>query len=236
MPLANWWQSWHAPIKTPECGFYLYSVSVKGYDAFIMKEIITFFLVALIAIFIENAVFSRALGTCRLLAIIKKPNLMFKFGLVLSITTTAGSALSWVANYFIGDYKYKYLLEPLLYILILSIVYFITGIILSKFANKVYEEIKKIIPLAIFNCATLGALLLPAHQAITNKITFASTIGFGFGSGIGFMLALVLVYEGQKAIESKDIPKDFQGLPIMLIYIGILSLAFYGLIGHQLPF
>ena len=61
------------------------------------------------------------------------------------------------------------------------------------------------------------------------------TCGFAFGSGAGYTLALLLISEGRKRIALSDVPRAFRGLPVALIYIGILSLAIYGLIGHQLP-
>lgn len=201
-----------------------------------MSQIATFFIVSLIAIFIENAVFTRALGTCRLIELCKKPKMMGKFVLVLTITTTVSSILSYFVGILIEGFAYKNLFEPLIHIAILSAIYLIIDLVLIKLLPTVHEEIHKVVPLAVFNCATLGALLLPAHKSITNTVSFASSVGFGFGSAIGFALALAFVYEGRKTLSERHIPKDMRGLPITLIYIGLLSLAFYGLIGHQLPF
>ena len=55
--------------------------------------------------------------------------------------------------------------------------------------------------------------------------------GFGFGSGVGYLVAVLVVDEGRRRLRSKDIPHIFRGLPSVLIYIGILSLAIYGLVG-----
>ena len=57
------------------------------------------------------------------------------------------------------------------------------------------------------------------------------SIGFGFGSGVGYLVAVLVVDEGRRRLRSKDIPHIFRGLPSVLIYIGILSLAIYGLVG-----
>ena len=85
--------------------------------------------------------------------------------------------------------------------------------------------------MACFNTAVIGAALI----AVQGILTFTHVLGFAVGSAIGFSIALFLVEEGQRVLSLRQIPKAFRGLPITLLYIGILSLAFYGLIGHQLP-
>jgi len=68
------------------------------------------------------------------------------------------------------------------------------------------------------------------------EASLASWLGYAFGTGIAFFLASILVFEGTRKLKGSHIPEAFRGLPATLIYIGILSLAFYGLIGHKLPF
>ena len=73
----------------------------------------------------------------------------------------------------------------------------------------------------------LGTLLVAASQ----NYNLLQSIGFGFGSGVGYLAAVLVVDEGRRRLRSKDIPHIFRGLPSVLIYIGILSLAIYGLVG-----
>lgn len=80
---------------------------------------------------------------------------------------------------------------------------------------------------ATFNCCVLGTLLVAASQ----NYNLLQSIGFGFGSGVGYLVAVLVVDEGRRRLRSKDIPHIFRGLPSVLIYIGILSLAIYGLVG-----
>lgn len=84
---------------------------------------------------------------------------------------------------------------------------------------------------AAFNSAAFGALLVAASE----RYSLGGWIGFGLGSGIGYTGALLLLYIAQEQFQMMDIPKVFRGLPILLVYIGIISLSIYGLIGHQLP-
>ena len=64
-------------------------------------------------------------------------------------------------------------------------------------------------------------------------LTLGESLGFGLGSGIGYVLAVLLVTEARHRLRSKAIPKAFRGLPITLVYIGVLALAIYGFTGHS---
>ena len=67
----------------------------------------------------------------------------------------------------------------------------------------------------------------------TQSFTLGESLGFGLGSGLGYVLAVLLVTEARHRLRSKAIPKAFRGLPITLVYIGVLALAIYGFTGHS---
>ena len=54
-------------------------------------------------------------------------------------------------------------------------------------------------------------------------------------SGLGYGFAVLIVAEGERKMNNRKVPSTFRGLPIKLIYIGILALAIYGLTGHMVP-
>ncbi len=87
---------------------------------------------------------------------------------------------------------------------------------------------RALLPLATVNCCVLGTLLICANQ----NYTLLQTVGFSLGSGVGYLFAVLIVEEGRRRLRSKNVPTIFQGLPSSLIYMGILSLALYGLLGH----
>ncbi len=202
-----------------------------------MQYLLNFLWAAIAAIFIENTIFTRALGTSRLLMVARSPKTMLKFGVMLTAVTTVSGFIAFFANQLLRPIPYKDYLEPLLNVLILTGV-FALGCVLQRFLfPDAYRKMNEILLLAVFNCATLGAILLPAHNSMLNQaVSFPSWLGFSFGTGIAFFLATVLVAEGIRKFKDSKIPRSFRGLPASLIYIGILSLAFYGLIGHELPF
>ncbi len=202
-----------------------------------MQDLLNFFAAAVMAIFIENTIFTRALGTSRMLAVAKSPKMTFAFGISITIVTTVSGSLAWLCNLYIKTLSFRYYIEPLVNVVILTVVYLIFCILCLLIFPKFYKRMKHVLTLAVFNCATLGALLLPAHNSVTLTESRLSTwVGFSFGTGIAFLIATILVSEGMRKLEASNVPKAFKGLPATLIYIGILSLAFYGLIGHELPF
>ena len=87
----------------------------------------------------------------------------------------------------------------------------------------------RILPIAAVNSGVLGTVLVERTQSFT----LAQSIGFGLGSGLGYLLAVMLVTEAGNRLRSKAIPEAFRGLPITLIYIGVLALAIYGFTGHS---
>ena len=75
----------------------------------------------------------------------------------------------------------------------------------------------------------LGTVLVERTQSFTLE----QSMGFGLGSGLGYLLAVMLVTEAQNRLRSRAIPEAFRGLPVTLIYIGVLALAIYGFTGHS---
>lgn len=202
-----------------------------------MQFLINFFTAAIAAIFIENTIFTRALGTSRMIAVVKSPKTMLKFGVLLTCITTVSGFLAWAVNLLISKLSFKLYIEPFVFVLVLIVVFVLASLVLFFVFPQTYRKMSEILLLAVFNCASLGAILLPAHNSLLSvEASLPTWLGFSFGTGIAFFMATLLVFEGTRKLKGSDIPAPFRGFPATLIYIGILSLAFYGLIGHELPF
>jgi electron transport complex protein RnfA len=195
-----------------------------------LKDMLTF---AIIAIFFENTIFSRAIGTSTVLYTVRKKYNVFLFGLIVTIIITASSVITYFVNPLLQKLTYKDYITPAIYVAIIGVVYIISLIVASSFFPQHKKTFLPMIHVSAFNCAVLGALLLSANIA---NLTFAGSIGFGIGTGIGYTLASFFVAVAYERLSSIQVPNAFRGFPITLIYIGIVSLAFYGLIGHELPF
>lgn len=187
--------------------------------------------ITLVAVFIENIIFTRALGASTTLLIIRRKYNLLSFGAIILLITTLSSVFVYLIEPVITDLSYVNYIRPLIYIAIISIIYIILVIVISKIP-KISNSVLPLVHLSAFNCAVLGALLL-ANQT---NLRFSQFIGFGLGTGIGFVFATYLISLGYDKLNSENVPAAFRGLPATFIYIGILSLAFYGLVGSELPF
>ena len=76
----------------------------------------------------------------------------------------------------------------------------------------------------------------PLLIGTTRHFDLLQTMGFALGSGVGYVLAVLVVREGARKMDNEDVPATFRGLPVTLLYIGILALAIYGFTGHLISF
>ena len=195
-----------------------------------MNTIAKIIMVSFVAMFIENTIFARALGTSTMLIAAKNKKQLVGFGLSITYITSVASAISYFADKLFLANESSYLFMPMIYVVIVGLVYILTLLILWKFVYRVFISMKKYVHISSFNCAVLGALFLNSKSSDT----FLGYIGFGLGTGIGFMIATYFLSIAYEKLYSEDVPDSFRGYPLILVYIGILSMAFYGLIGHQL--
>ncbi len=190
-----------------------------------------FFVTLLTAMAVENVIFAKGLGSSKFVFDINKLRTAIKFGGIVTLITTVASLISYYINSMTQQMGLRLYHRGILFIIAVCIVYGISCFILRRRNLLVFRRHRLILALASFNPSVHGALLLAA----THSLSLWDTIAYSLGSGIGFTVALVLIYNCKRRIAISKVPKTFRGLPISLIYIGILSLAIYGLIGYQLP-
>ena len=193
-----------------------------------MRDVVTtsavFFSYALLAVFAQNAVFTRALGVSRLVQLVGDDRTSsWLFGMQLCITQVLVTPFAWYAGSRIAPLANRAQLRPLVYIASIAVV-----CVLAKGLPH-RSALLRIVPLAGLNSCVLGTVLVERTQSFT----LGQSLGFGLGSGLGYVLAVLLVTEARHRLRSKAIPEAFRGLPITLVYIGVLALAIYGFTGHS---
>ena len=152
--------------------------------------------------------------------------------MVLTWITLASSFLSFSFEPFISKLPSAYYFRPLLYVLMIGVVYILTLSLCRALSKRFYPTLRPMIHLSAFNGAVFGSMYL----CNLSRYRLLDIVPFSLGIGIGFMLAVYLLSLGYDHLNSDKISPSFRGFPIMLIYTGFLSLAFYGLIGHELVF
>ena len=189
-----------------------------------------FFSYAVLAIFAQNAIFTRGLGVSRLVQLVgDKRTSSWWFALMLCITQVLVAPLAFYAGRFLAPLPNRAQLRPLVYLACIAVVCLFELLVLKAAKGPRSGQLIRILPLAAVNSGVLGTVLVERTQSFTLE----QSIGFGLGSGLGYLLAVMLVTEAQNRLRSKAIPEAFRGLPITLIYIGVLALAIYGFTGHS---
>ena len=200
-----------------------------------MKDVVTtsavFFNYALLAVFAQNAVFTRALGVSRLVQLVGDDRTSsWLFGMQLCITQILVTPFAWYAGSRIAPLANRVQLRPLVYIASIAVVCLLEHAVLWLAKGLPHRSaLLRIVPLAGLNSCVLGTVLVERTQSFT----LGQSLGFGLGSGLGYVLAVLLVTEARHRLRSKAIPEAFRGLPITLVYIGVLALAIYGFTGHS---
>lgn len=189
-----------------------------------------FFNYAVLAIFAQNAVFTRSLGVSRLVQLVgDERTSSWWFALMLCITQVLVAPLAYFAGRFIAPLPNRAQLRPVMYLTCIAVVCLFELLVLKLAKGPRSGQLIRILPVAAVNSGVLGTVLVERTQSFTLE----QSLGFGLGSGLGYLLAVMLVTEAQNRLRSRAIPEAFRGLPVTLIYIGVLALAIYGFTGHS---
>lgn len=189
-----------------------------------------FFSYAVLAIFAQNAIFTRGLGVSRLVQLVgDKRTSSWWFALMLCITQVLVAPLAFYAGRLLAPLPNRAQLRPVVYLACIAVVCLFELVVLKLAKGLRSGQLIRILPIAAVNSGVLGTVLVERTQSFTLE----QSIGFGLGSGLGYLLAVMLVTEAQNRLRSRAIPEAFRGLPITLVYIGVLALAIYGFTGHS---
>ena len=186
---------------------------------------------AVLAVFAQSAVFTRGLGVSRLVQLVGDDRTnSWWFALLLCVTQVLVAPLAWYAGSWIVPLENRAQLRPLVYIASIAVVCLAEHLVLWLLRSLPRRaQLLRIVPLAALNSGVLGTVLVERTQSFT----LGQSFGFGLGSGLGYVLAVLLVTEARHRLRSKAIPEAFRGLPITLVYVGVLALAIYGFTGHS---
>lgn len=195
----------------------------------------TYLQITIGAILVYNFVLARFLGICPFLGTSKKLGTALGMsGAVIFVMTLASLVTSVIFNYLLKkplqlwgvsvDIKY---LQILLFILVIATLVQLVEIMLQKLSPPLYRALGIYLPLITTNCAVMGVATINAKEGYS---VIEATI-YGFCSGVGFSLALILFSSLRERLDMAKIPKPFEGMAIALVTAGILAMAFIGFSG-----
>ena len=187
-------------------------------------EIKALIYILLTGIFVNNYVLQKFLGICPFLGVSKKPSTAFSMSVAVTLVMVIATAATWpVHNYILVKYGLEYL-QTIVFILIIAALVQLIETAIKKFSPPLYQALGIYLPLITTNCAVLGVTVLN----ISESYTLAESLVNAFGAGIGFLVAMMIFSGVRGRMESCDIPKALQGLPITLIAASITALTFLG--------
>lgn len=182
--------------------------------------------IILAGMFTDNMVLSKFLGICPFLGVSKKVSTAVSMGAAVTIVMILATAVTWPIYHFFLEENYAYL-QTVVFILIIAALVQLLEIIIKKFLKALYKSFGIYLSLITTNCAVLGITLLN----FTESYNFVESLFNALGAGLGFTLAMFIFSGVRVRLETSNIPKALQGLPITLIAAALVSLSFIGFAG-----
>ena len=192
------------------------------------------------AVFIENMALVFFLGMCTFIAISKKIETSFGLGIaVIVVLTITVPVNNLIYQYLLADGALAWAGMPevdlsflgfLSYIGVIAAIVQILEMFLDKYVPVLYNALGVFLPLITVNCAILGAALFMVNRAYN----FGESVVYGFGSGVGWALAIVVLAGIREKMKYSDVPEGLRGLGITFVTVGLMSLGFMSFGGISL--
>ena len=179
------------------------------------------------AIFVNNIILSQFLGICPFLGVSRKIETAMGMGAAVAFVLTLSTVVTWLVQIYILNPLGLQYLQTLTFILIIAALVQMVEIILKKASPALYQALGIFLPLITTNCAVLGVAIL----VIQKDYDLLQSVAYAFSTALGFALALTVFAGIREQLELVRIPKGMQGMAIVLVTAGLLSLAFMGFSG-----
>lgn len=185
------------------------------------------FVVCISAIFTQNILLSYFLGLCPFLSISREIKTAFGLGAAVIFVMTCTCALNWLAYHYILEPFNLYFFRFILFIIIIAAFVQFIEMLIDRYSPALYQNLGVFLPLITVNCAILGASLF----MVIRNYSFLVTVGYGFGSGTGWFMAIMAMAGIRQKLANNRIPRGLQGPGITLFIAGLMALAFMGFTG-----
>ena len=189
-----------------------------------MKELL---LVLVGSALVNNVVLSQFLGLCPFLGVSKKTKTAASMGAAVIFVIMIASAVTYAIHYGVLVTLGMEYMQTIVFILVIAALVQMIEMMLKKVSPAIYSALGVYLPLITTNCAVLGV----AITNIQNASSFVESMMNSLGTSVGFLIAIVIMAGIRERLEGNDIPKPFQGMPIVLIISGLMAIAFCGFAG-----
>ncbi len=194
------------------------------------------------SVFIDNMIFAYFLGMCSYLAVSKKVTTAFGLGMAVIFVLGFTIPINWlVQNYFLNEGAMAWIspkfatvdLSFLSFIVFISVIAAftqLTEMAVEKLSPSLYNSLGIFLPLIAVNCSILGGALFMLQR----PYNFVEATTFGFGSGLGWLLAIVALAAVREKLKYSNVPAPLKGLGITFIIVGLMSFGFLSFMGFSL--
>jgi electron transport complex protein RnfA len=181
-----------------------------------------YFMLFVSAIFINNIVLVQYLGTCPFMGTSKSTDVAIGMGAAVIFVMLMATAFTWpLQHYVLTPYGIGYLQTIVFILVIASLVQFVE-LFLKKVIPPLHASLGLFLPLITTNCAVMGVAIMVQRS----NYSFVKAMAFSFASGIGFLIALVIISAIRERLDVSPVPSVFRGIPVALVTAGIMSLVF----------
>lgn len=189
-----------------------------------MRELL---MIAIGAAFVNNVVLSQFMGLCPFLGVSKKIDTAAGMGGAVIFVITISSFVTSIIYRFILVPVNRTYLQTIVFILVIAALVQLVEMFLKKSIPALYQSLGVYLPLITTNCAVLGVAL----TNVQNDYGILSSTVAGIATAVGFTISIVIMAGLREKMEYNDIPESFQGMPMVLLTAGLMSIAFFGFSG-----
>ena len=181
-------------------------------------------MIAIGSAIVNNVVLSQFLGLCPFLGVSKKINTAAGMGGAVIFVLTLSSLMTSLIYQFILVPTGMEFLQTIVFILVIAALVQLVEMFMKKILPPLYQALGVYLPLITTNCAVLGV----AISNVQDGYNVLEGVVNGFATAVGFTIAIVLMAGLREKMEYNDVPKAFQGMPIVLLTAMLMSIAFTG--------
>ena len=181
-------------------------------------------MIIITAALVNNVVLSQFLGICSFVGVSNKIKTSFSLGMAVIFVMTIASA--------VANLLYTLILEPfglgylqtIVFILVIAALVQLVEMFMKKTSPALYQALGIFLPLITTNCAVLGVAL----NNVTDGYNFIESVICGFGTAVGYTIAIVLLAGIRESMVDNDVPGPVQGAPLVLFAAALMGMAFFG--------
>jgi electron transport complex protein RnfA len=187
----------------------------------------TYILIFISAVFVNNIVLSQFLGICPFLGVSKKIDTALGMSGAVAFVMTIATIFTYIIQKTVLEPFNIGFLQTITFILIIAALVQLVEIILKKVSPALYQALGVFLPLITTNCTILGVAIL----VVQKDLNLIESVVFAISTALGFGLALVLFAGIREQLSMMKLPKGMEGTPISLLTAGLLAMAFMGFAG-----